>query len=219
MSDPEGDPELEELEEHVAFLNQGMLDMARELLEDDDDPMFDAHLNSLIDFFKDTKKRKKRQQLPVKHLPYFQKTQWFQIIHHPDIRDPSSTVGRLFRRRFRVPFPLFERLLLVIETQNILGVQREARVQVPTAIKLLIVFRVLGRDECFDTINELCGVSEERCRMIFTSFVKRFREYFEKDYIGIRDAEDLKSIMTVYKALGTLFVLISNTIVIHTLIH
>ena len=40
-------------------------------------------------------------------LVSFWDTYWGQCICHPDVSDPSTHEGRLFRRRFRLPFPVF----------------------------------------------------------------------------------------------------------------
>jgi hypothetical protein len=36
---------------------------------------------------------------------------WLQLISNPDVRDPSSRMGKEFRRKFRVPFPTFEMIV------------------------------------------------------------------------------------------------------------
>ena len=42
---------------------------------------------------------------PAKNL---RGTPWGRIIRDPEVRDPSSRLGRLFRLHFRMPFDLFE---------------------------------------------------------------------------------------------------------------
>ena len=36
---------------------------------------------------------------------------WWKFLHRPGVADPRSRDGRLFRRRFRVPYTLFRRLV------------------------------------------------------------------------------------------------------------
>jgi len=42
----------------------------------------------------------------------FWSSNWAALILHPDVRDPSTKLAKLFRRRFRVPFPIFEGIIL-----------------------------------------------------------------------------------------------------------
>jgi hypothetical protein len=37
--------------------------------------------------------------------------EWMRNLQNEDIQDPSSQLGKTFRRRFRVPFPLFQKLM------------------------------------------------------------------------------------------------------------
>jgi hypothetical protein len=38
-------------------------------------------------------------------------SKWWQWLHDPDVRDPRSIIGRKFRRRFRVPYERFVKLV------------------------------------------------------------------------------------------------------------
>ena len=56
---------------------------------------------------KSIKKRKKR----VNKRNYWE-TDWGQLILSDGVKDPSSYEGKFFKRRFRVPFGLFEEVLI-----------------------------------------------------------------------------------------------------------
>ena len=95
-------------------------------------------------------------------------------------RDPTHRDGKLFRRRFRMPFDMFLKIVnLVREKQwfpekQSLRMQLERQEAIPLEIKLLGVFRVLGRGVCFDDIEELTHVSAETHRKFFRDFVTIF---------------------------------------------
>ena len=90
----------------------------------------------------------------------------------PALKRPGRKLARKFRRRFRVPYPLF--LLLLEELQsdtdggwdNKDSTGLESR-KVPLEIKLLAALRALGRGEVFDTLAEITFVSEDTLRLFF----------------------------------------------------
>ena len=68
--------------------------------------------------------------------------------------------GRKFRRRFRVPFPLFQFIVSECERVNLFGIKSLSRVRAPLEFKILISLRIVGRGNCFDEIGELAGAFE-----------------------------------------------------------
>ena len=84
------------------------------------------------------------------------------MINDPAVQDPTRVFGKLFRRRFRVPFPLFREF---VDMTISLGFEESpANVNgVPIELHVLGVLRVLGRGTCFDDIEE----SAERHSVFF----------------------------------------------------
>ena len=87
---------------------------------------------------------------------------WAQMLAAGLCRDPSCVEGILFRTRFRLPYPLFENILGMIEDEGWFTVspvdccgQETSRLD----LKLLGALRVLGRGTCFDGIEELTNIS------------------------------------------------------------
>jgi hypothetical protein len=151
------------------------------------------------------KPKKRRRKEKVKNRAYYEQTPWWKVIHHPEIKDPCSKLARLFRRRFRLPFSLFTSLLDLCKQREVFetkGDPQHRHYMIPQEIKLLLCLRIMGRDEVFDTVSELCGVSEDMCRTILFNFTEKFRALFQSEYIGVRDAHDLAQIMDVYAKLG-----------------
>lgn len=93
---------------------------------------------------------------------------WWRALQHPNVSNPTTKEGRKFRLRFRVPFPIFQRLLaLSREWFPQRDTDVSGRPSVPIELKLLCVLRVLGRGVCFDDCEEITGADEETLRVWF----------------------------------------------------
>jgi hypothetical protein len=98
----------------------------------------------------------KRKRKGSKHITDEQLSQsiWGLMLAHPDVKDPESKIGKKFRLRFRVPYPLFKAILVPIcIEENIFECKRQSQIQLE--IKLLVCLRILGRGHDFDTLNEI----------------------------------------------------------------
>ena len=146
--------------------------------------------------------KQERKRLKTRFSTDYQEGNWGKFITDPDVKDPLSRKGRLFRRRFRVPFPVFAWICTKCTHHNIFEVKREASVEVPIPIKVMICLRILGRGDCCDSISEFCGVSETHIRTIFLLFVKNFRNHLEKELIYAPHGQELEEIMRDYDMLG-----------------
>ena len=77
----------------------------------------------------------------------YSNTNWAKFIADDSINDPDSRKGKLFRRRFRVPFHIFNFLCRICKLKNVFEIKDESKVIIPIEIKVLICLRILGRDE------------------------------------------------------------------------
>ena len=68
----------------------------------------------------------------------------------------------MFRRRFRLPFQLFLILVEICRDNNVFEVTNYSRTKIPIEIKLLCYLRVLGRDDCFDAMEEYSNIPEKK---------------------------------------------------------
>ena len=96
--------------------------------------------------------------------PNYDQSTWGQMLANPRSQDPSDKKGgQLFRRRFRVPFPVYLEILAMTRTSGWFTEGRDAigLVAAPLELKILGVLRVLGRGYCFDGFEELCFISAE----------------------------------------------------------
>ena len=138
--------------------------------------------------------------------PMYQYSTWGRMLVNPRTRDPSDRKGGvLFRTRFRVPFPLFERLVQLTRENRWFSENPDAsgRKGAPLELKILGVLRVLGRGYCFDGIEELSFISAECNRMFFHTFCDLFsKKYFDVYCNAPMSDAEIKKTLSVYDRLG-----------------
>ena len=133
----------------------------------------------------------------------YTKTTWGLLIRNPLVKSPDNQLGKTFRRRFRVPFQLFEILVKICSDNNIFEIKNPSRVKIPIEIKLLCCLRVLGRDDCCDAIEEFSSVPEKTVWWFFKIFLKNFPRVLFKDVIKLpKEGEELNKVMNVYRKMG-----------------
>lgn len=174
------------------------------LLSEDDDETVEyviKHISENLDKYVDVRKYLKRVR-GKQHVPSFSwiNSQWMKMLNNPEVGDTSSRVGKLFRRRFRVPYTLFKNVLVprlaLCKDLNSPGCS------IPLEMKILCGLRILGRDNDNDTISELSGISESWCRTIFKKFINAMKDTFFQEYVYFPEGAELHEIMEVYRKLG-----------------
>ena len=142
----------------------------------------------------------------VELRPIYNNSTWGQMLLNPRIKDPADRKGGiLFRRRFRVPFPMFEQIVKLVRDKKWFSERPDAtgRVAAPLELKVLGVLRVLGLGYCFDGIEELCFISAEVNRLFFHRFCTLFSSHLWEKYCSHpKSAEEIKKTMRVYERLG-----------------
>jgi hypothetical protein len=94
----------------------------------DDDEVVDNEMEA------SKRKRVRRQRVSSDDL---WKSPWGVLIRHPEVSDPTSLSGTKFRLRFRVPFSLFNDVLIpMCERVNIF--RQKNRSAIPLEFKVLI---------------------------------------------------------------------------------
>ena len=154
------------------------------------------------EIFDDLDKPSKRTRNRNEKYINYSNTNWGKFIRDPLIKVPTSSKGLLFRRRFRVPFALFEYILQLCEDSNVFEVKCKQHILIPIEIKLLICLRIMERGEALDSIAEFFEVSEPYCSTIFHKFIKNFRNNYEGQFIKLSKGNDLAKIMKEYALLG-----------------
>ena len=127
------------------------------------------------------------------------------MLQDENIKDPSTREGKDFRRRFRVPFPVFCKLVIIAEDSNLFdcaladGFGRRAA---PVELKILGILRIFGRGWCMDDVSESTGISEETIRRSFHTFNKMFTKKHYEEYVYIPQGDDLRQTMRIYDSMG-----------------
>ena len=109
-----------------------------------------------------------------------------QFADGPPIRaDPNAKEHDEFKRRFRVPYQFFLTIIADIsDSGREWFPRRHRRCNIPIQLKVLGVFRQLGRDTTCDDIAELAGISAETQRTFFQSFIRLFVEVLGPEYLS-----------------------------------
>lgn len=127
------------------------------------------------------------------------------MLQNENVKDPSSKEGKDFRKRFRVPFPVFWKLVIIAANSNLFDCGRAdgfGRRAAPVELKIFGVLRILGRGWCMDDVSECTGISEETIRGSFHTFNKIFREKHYEEYGYIPQGDDLRQTMQIYDSMG-----------------
>ena len=91
--------------------------------------------------------------------------QWWKQINDRRVQDPESreALGKLFTRRFRVPFSVFQWIVTLWRAKKWPGCSKYkynfgGPLMDPLELKIMAALRYLGRGECWDTCSEFSGI-------------------------------------------------------------
>ncbi len=128
------------------------------------------------------------------------------------IDDESSLDGKYFRRRFRMPFSLFQSLIGGMLRERWFpkfGPQGEGPLDAAKnrgaslQVKVLSVLRVLGRGLVFDECQDGSGCGEEAVRVFFHAFVAIFsKRLFQVAVKAPSTIEEVTTTTGIYQKLG-----------------
>ena len=133
---------------------------------------------------------------------------WLQTLADPTIKDPFSRNGKKFRRDFRIPYIIFEEILIMLKQTgekpfNYSGVTIGGKPSIPLELKVLCALRTLGSGLKFKDAAEISGyMSETTANKFFREFNKLFRLHFEDIYLNRLSGADLRTSMLQYSMLG-----------------
>ena len=104
----------------------------------------------------------------------YSQSAWALFLRREGVDDPTHKNGKLFRRRFRVPYPLYLELVHRLSEEDDFEDKADAtgKPSAPLHLKILASLRVLGRGECFDTCYELSNIHAETLRTFFLKFIR-----------------------------------------------
>ncbi|CAM9570967.1 unnamed protein product [Discosporangium mesarthrocarpum] len=132
--------------------------------------------------------------------PDHQASVWMNmVLKEALLTDPSIHEASKFRRRFRLPFPFYKKLVEECKRERWFGRldsrDTVGRSSIPVELKLLTVLQILGRGKCFNDI-EMEGTVQACCHM----FCKNFAQGMYKTWISAPE-EDLKEVAATYARL------------------
>jgi hypothetical protein len=114
----------------------------------------------------------------------FKNTKWGKMLANNDLNNPRSKLSKLFRRRFRVPYPVFLRLVADAGERFPSGVPDTCgRKGLPLECKILGWLRTLGRASCFDDVAELSELGESTAQAFFHQFNEWMVERYTDTYL------------------------------------
>lgn len=133
----------------------------------------------------------------------FRSTEWYKLFKRLDegSGNDEDYDYRLFRRRFRLPFPVFKYLVQICEEKNVFRVLYH-ECKIPIELKIMACLRILGRDLVADDISAFSGIAESTVYSIFKDFVKNFCQDFFTAFVHLPSEIELAKSSAVFETLG-----------------
>ena len=149
---------------------------------------------------------KERRQRKWEGRPNYMASTWGRMLQSNRINDPTDRKGgKLFRRRFRVPYPIYLQIVDITRASGLLTESPDVagNPAAPLELKILSILRVLGRGYCFDGVEELTCISAEVLRLFFKKFCEYFaRENFARYCNPPSPPEEIENCLEIYGRLG-----------------
>ena len=136
--------------------------------------------------------------------PDYWGSEWGRRLQNPELQVLGSPLRRVFRRRFRVPYPIFLRLVQWAKGWH---AQNECdctgRERCPTESKVLGYLRMVVRSACFDDVQELSYINGSTMHFIFSEFSKKGRDELFPEHVRMpKTVEELAEIEAAYASIG-----------------
>ena len=157
----------------------------------------------------DGRPRRKRRRTYHRDRDYWASTWGAQVLTCRAARaagQPDFAVEEEFRQRFRLPFDLFEELVVRLREKGgyeaaqdpIGGVGR-----VPLELKFMTVLRIAGRGWCFDDVKEQFGAGKSTIAAFYHAFVFKYvTDFYDQVIVLPEEAGDLAIVESRYAAQG-----------------
>ena len=130
---------------------------------------------------------------------------WGRLLMENSQSSPNCSTSKLFRRRFRVPYIIFQSILELVRQQKW---YHDEQFDVckqplpPLELLLLGVLRILGRGLTFDDVSEYNGISASANRVFFHMFCKNMAQEYNKHIFPPGTDEEIKHTTEEYRRLG-----------------
>ncbi len=121
-----------------------------------------------------------------------------EIFYNGGIEADTKLQQRRFRNRFRVPFSLFETMVIeCTDDANIFG-----RTQIGVEFKLLGCLRILGRGAHCDDVSEILDVGKTTVNDMFKAFVKNYSAAYYDVHVYVPEGEEMDQVVADYTKMG-----------------
>ena len=131
--------------------------------DEDLEKLLAAVIEDIPDTFLDPPVAGKRKRMRRQRVDLWA-SEWGRLLTHHKTSTPGTFEYIKFRLRFRVPFPLFKKLIPAVKAAHIFNKSRSS--YIPLEFKVMIALRIIGRDTDCDTASELSGVPKSTCNAI-----------------------------------------------------
>ena len=174
--------------------------------EDDEEDNFelaeDEIIKELLTEGVANEKQKKKRRVRINKRVQFSDTVWGQYICDDNVNNPHSREGKLFRRRFRLPFPVFQFFVSLCRQHNIFNSTYESKI--PIEAKVLACLRILGRGNCADDINEMSAtvMGESTINTIFKTFIAGVVKHIYPSFIKPPEGALLQKVLKEFELIG-----------------
>ena len=188
------------LEEFLAIVKENLTDFTSTEGSEEDFSYAEEEILRIIQESQPLAPKKIRRRHTTA-MPFWD-TYWGQTLCHPNVSDPKTHEGRLFRRRFRLPYPVFTYLVELCNRHNIFGSVYVSKI--PIEAKILGSLRILARGNCADEISELATATmgESTVNSIFKRFIAGMCTHIYPAFVKIPTGELLEKILKEYADIG-----------------
>ena len=135
-------------------------------------------------------------------------TDWWALFRRLecDLGDPQNDIcrdGKLFRKRFRLPFSDFHDIYETVRYEEWFGEEKQSKRIPPLPLKMMGTFRLLGRNLVYDDITEISKINSETMRCFSRGFTHAFSRRFYDQWMKQPQTDaDIFENERVYRANG-----------------
>ena len=167
--------------------------------DEDLEKLLAAVIEDIPDTFLDPPVAGKRKRMRRQRVDLWA-SEWGRLLTHHKTSTPGTFEYIKFRLRFRVPFPLFKKLIPAVKAAHIFNKSRSS--YIPLEFKVMIALRIIGRDTDCDTASELSCVPKSTCNAIVKQSCLGFADHFDDNIVYIPKDTELSKIMSVFGRVG-----------------
>ena len=137
------------------------------------------------------------------------KSLWWDDLNHPEVYNESSGAGRRFRRKFRVPKVVVDKLVTEASKQPKWGDKPfgpghgRGPARAPLVLKVLAALVYLGKGAGYEELETLSQVSVPTLQKFIPSFLKWLATTEFSKHVYLPHGQTLDSALHVYERLGS----------------